>query len=169
MATTPILTLALLETAARKAPGSLTENAYAVFVVQEASAVVTDKARHPEWEDDASPVAAPREAVRVAVAVAVRALLNPELETSYNVGPLGARSRDEWAYGFQLTPYELDELEALQGGGPGSKTGLWVQPLAQPEETLIQHYVHDPWWPSSTPILYQDDGDVGTDPLPDGS
>ena len=155
-----IITLATLETAARKAPGSLVGNAYAAYVVEEASAIVCDIAMHPEWE---TTVVAPRTARRIAMSIGVRALLNPELETAYNLGPIGARNRDEWAYGFEPTPYEREQLEQLQGVSGGSTKGLWIQPLVGDEQTLMTVYMNDPWAPLSTPIAYQNVGDVGTD------
>lgn len=159
-----IITLSTLETAARKAPGSLADKPYAAYVVEEASAIVCDIARHPEWEVD---VVAPRTARRIAMSIAVRALLNPELEIAWNAGPVGGRNRDEWAFGFEPTPYEREQLEGLQGSDGTGGNGLWVQPTSGGDASLLSVYLTDPWFPLSTPILYQDEGDVGTDPLPE--
>ena len=157
-----IISLTTLEIAARKPPGSLATNSYAAYVVQEASAVVCDTARHAEWETTGTP---PRQALRIAMRIAVRALLNPELETAWNAGPVGARNRDEWAYGFEPTPYELEQLEEMRGSDGAGANGLWVQPISSGVAEDLSVYLDDPWAPLSTPILYQDEGDVGTDPL----
>lgn len=158
-----LISIASLTTVARKPPGSLEGNAYAQYVLEEASGVVCDIAKHPEWETTA---VAPRTARRIAMSIAVRALLNPELEVAWNAGPVGGRNRDEWAYGFEPTPYEREQLEELRGSEGGSGKGLWIQPIGGGVAEDLSVYLDDPWAPLSTPIHYQDEGDVGTDPLP---
>lgn len=157
-----IITIPTLEIAARKPVGSLATSPYALYVLEEASGIVCDIAGHPEWESTA---VAPRTARRIAMGIAVRAFLNPELETAWNAGPVGGRNRNEWAFGFEPTPYEREQLEGLQGTEGGGTGGLWVQPLSGGVAESLSVYLKDPWAPLSTPILYQDEGDTGTDPL----
>lgn len=153
---TPLISIATLAIAARKDPAKLEAKPYAHYVVEQASATVCDTAEHPEWETDGG---APRKARSICMQIAVRALLNPELEVAWTTGPLSGRNRDEWAFGFEPTPYELGELEGLQGS-PGGSLGLWTQPIdggiPEVEGVILKR---DNWGQS---FVYQNEGDVGT-------
>jgi hypothetical protein len=153
---TPLITIATLAVAARKDAAKLALKPYAHYVVEQASATVCDTAEHPEWETAGG---APRKARSICMQIAVRALLNPELEVAYTTGPLSGRNRDEWAFGFEPTPYEREQLEEMQGG-PGGSLGLWVQPIDGGIQDIRGVILkRDPW---DQAIEYQNTGDVGT-------
>jgi len=123
-ATTPIISIPNLRISARRS-SIAPDDEVANWVVAEASARVCDYARHPEWEDPASGVSAPRQAKRIALAVATRVFLNPELERSSSIGGvLSSSNAPEWALGFELSDSEKEELDDLRNGGNGNRLGV---------------------------------------------
>lgn len=127
---TTLVSVAQLEVATQNAPGSLVDDAFAAWVLEEASGLVCDTARHAEWEDD--PSTAPRAARRICLMVAKRTFQNPDAVTVEGaIGPIGGdRVLDFQAMGLMLTEAEEEELIDLRGGAGGSG-GLWVQPIGE--------------------------------------
>lgn len=128
MATTPIITIPHLRLSARK-PGIPDDDETANWVLAEASGLVCDYARHPEWEDDADPEEAPRAARRIALAVATRVYKNPEFEKASSLGPISSSHHELWALGFNLADGEKEELEDLRSSSDGLG-GLGIMTLA---------------------------------------
>lgn len=134
---TTIVSVAQLEVATQSVAGSLADDTFAAWVLEEASGLVCDTARHPEWEDD--PSKAPRVARRICLMVAKRTYENPgSVIQEGAVGPLGGdRVLDAQAMGLNLTEAEEEELIDLRGGGNAG--GLWVQPIGDgdaPDRTV---------------------------------
>lgn len=132
----------------------------ALLIIELASGLVCDTAEHPDWELTVTP---PRAARRICLQVAARAFTNPEMETAYNIGPLGGRVLDWAAYGLTLTPPEEEELEDLQGV-PGGTNGIWIQPLADSTSLDLTVYVDDPYGLQTIPYLDPAESD-GMTPL----
>lgn len=124
-----IVTTAQLEVATQNAPGSLVDDAFVDWVLEEASGLVCDTARHPEWELD--PTTAPRTAKRICLLVAKRTYENPgAVVMEGGVGPIGGdRVLDAQAMGLMLTEAEEEELIDLRGMPGSDPGGLWLQPI----------------------------------------
>lgn len=127
------------------------DDEFALLVLDEASGLVCDTAKHPEWED--SPSTSPRAARRICLQVAYRTFSNPDFEIAYGLGPLSGRSLDLYAMGLNLTEAETEELEDLWP--TSSSGGLWVQPI-DGDSTMYPSEVmaHDRWYPASDPIPF---------------
>lgn len=126
----------------------------ALMVIELASGLVCDEARHPDWETTAVP---PRAARRICFQVAARTYTNPELEVAYGIGPLSGRTIDWAAYGLTLTPPEEDELGELRGEDGGG-SGLWVLPIAGVDQ--IDDTVYVPSEPGLQTIPYLDPNEL---------
>ena len=120
---TPIISVADLRISARK-PNLALDDPTAVWVVEQASAAICDYANRPSWEDEFSTEPpAPRAAKRVALAVATRVFLNPQLERSSSIGPLSSSYHEHWALGFNLADVEKEIIDKATGAADG---GNWL-------------------------------------------
>lgn len=88
-------------------------DAFALWNIDAASLIVSDTAGHPEWTI-AGETAAPARARVIAQQLAKRAYLNPEAERSFNTGPIGAVTVEDYARTLELTPAELEYLLAIK-------------------------------------------------------
>lgn len=131
----------------------------ALMVVDMASGLVCDEALHEDWEVDVTP---PRAARRICLQVAGRVWTNPEMETSYNIGPLGGRVLDWAAFGLTLTPPEEDELQDLRGVAGAGPGGLWIMPIAGVPVVDDTVYVNDQYGMQTIPYLDPNESDIMT-------
>lgn len=138
-----LVSVAQLEVATQNTPGSLVDDAFVAWVLEEASGLVCDTAHHPEWEDDIT--LAPRTAKRICLLVAKRTYENPgAVVVEGGVGPIGGdRVLDTQAMGLMLTEAEEEELVDLRGGPGNDPNGLWIQPINDGTATDRTAYLFD--------------------------
>lgn len=109
------------------------DDAFALMMVDLASDLVRDEARHFEWVgsggDGVTTVDVPFKAKMICLLVAKRAYQNPKMVKSEGgVGPLGGDTfADDFAAGLTLTDAETAELQKMRGdGGSGDPNGMWI-------------------------------------------
>lgn len=120
------------------------DDVFAVAVIEGASLLVAETARHTEWTSATVP---PR-AKLIATLLAKRTFLNPDAVASSTIGPLSERTVEDFARTMELTPAEIDVLESMQGDGEvGDSTGLWIQPTNRGAvETPLYLYTNGTDW-----------------------
>ena len=126
----------------------------ALWILEQASALVLDECEHAEW----TAADAPRRAKIVVANVAKRCWNNSDQETRTAIagGPSSA-VLDEAALGLRLSDAEILECSKIRaaaaGQSPSGGGGLWTMPTSRgPVETTM--VVPDDRWPASSPMPY---------------
>lgn len=148
-ATTPTLvSISELSTICRTTIAA--DDPFALMVVDLASDLVRDEARHPEWVgsggDGVTTVDVPFKARLICLLVAKRAYQNPKMITAEGgVGPIGGDTfAEDFAAGLTLTGVEKAELQRMRGdGGSGDPNGMWALTNTTGMDEVTTGYVFD--------------------------
>lgn len=149
--------------------------AYATMVIDLASDLIRDEARHKEWVgsggDGVTTVDVPFKAKLICLLVSKRAYQNPKMVKSEGgVGPIGGDTfADAFAAGLELTEVEKADLQAMRGvDGTGDPNGLWIMTNSGGPPEVTTGYVFDSsgsdW---AIPYIDFPSSDAMTDPTVD--
>lgn len=105
-----------------KTAEELREHPFALAVIAQASDLVREAAKRPEWGVNEP---APVTAKNIVVQVSQRVFNNPRMIAQRGAGPITEKTAQELLTGMDLTPGERERLYGLR---PSPSTGLWVVP-----------------------------------------
>lgn len=160
-AMTPLLTVAQLAIWARTSIED--DDEFALAVVDAASLVVADRAKHMDWIEIIAPatarVAAPSRAVLIAIQLAKRTFLNPDAVIAEGgIGPIGGdRFVEDFARTLELTSVEGEELDGMRPAVAGGNGALWVMTIETGRT------------PANSGTIYVPDGSSADWPFPIGT